>query len=121
MVYKNKNGQPRERAMVAAYSLVTEFGSTQESVAKALGCSQPTIANWVKEVGHQATVAGLQRELNDAKAYIQELHDEMATTQIEHITEEEDDGDSFVPDYGYEDDDDNFEHAVDDILKLNDM
>lgn len=73
MVYKNSAGQPRERAMVAAYSLVTEFGAKQTDVAAALGCSQATIANWVKELGFQKEINGLQRELSDANDYIEEL------------------------------------------------
>lgn len=127
MVYKNRNGQPRERAMVAAYSLVKEFGATQSSVAEALGCSQPTITNWVKEVGHKAEVEGLKKDLDDARAYIQELHEQINQQKIEYNVEAEYDAeddeadDDFVPDYGYEDDDDNFEHALDDVLKARDM
>lgn len=74
MVYKNKAGQPRERTMVAAYSLVTQFGAKQKDVAAALGCSQATVANWVKEVSFQKEITGLQRELNDANEYVKELH-----------------------------------------------
>jgi transposase-like protein len=77
MLYKNKAGQPRERAMVAAYSLVTEFGARQEDVAKTLGCSQGTIANWVKEIDHKKQVSGLERDLKDAHEYISQLKDEM--------------------------------------------
>lgn len=82
MAYKNKAGQPRERAMVAAYSLVTEFGGKQVDVAKVLGCSQATIANWVKEIGYKKAVAGLENELKDAKSYIKELRSEIKA--IEH-------------------------------------
>lgn len=77
MAYKNKGGQPRERAMIAAYSLVTDFGGKQVDVAKVLGCSQATIANWVKEVGFRKEIAGLEHELRDAKTYIKELRSEM--------------------------------------------
>ena len=77
MVYRNKAGQPRERAMVAAYSLVTEFGATQQNVAKVLNCSQATIANWVKEVGFKKQIDGLERELGDAKEYISVLRHEI--------------------------------------------
>ncbi len=73
MVYKNKGGQPRERTMVAAYSLVTKFGAKQKDVAAVLGCSQATIASWVKEVGYQQRITGMQRELADANEYISEL------------------------------------------------
>ena len=85
MVYKNKAGQPRERAMVAAYSLVTEFGATQKDVATALGCSQSTVANWVKEVGFQKEITGLQRELNDAKVYIEELQYMLPSPEKDYI------------------------------------
>lgn len=77
MAYKNKAGQPRERAMVAAYSLVTDFGGRQADVAKVLGCSQATIANWVKEIGYKKAIAGLENDLKDAKVYIKELRNEM--------------------------------------------
>lgn len=82
MAYKNKAGQPRERAMVAAYSLVTDFGGTQADVAKVLGCSQATIANWVKEIGYKKEIAGLENDLRDAKGYIKELRHEMRA--LEH-------------------------------------
>jgi len=77
MLYKNKAGQPRERAMVAAHTLVTEFGAKQGDVAKTLGCSQGTIANWVKEIGHKKQVIGLEQDLNDASEYISKLRDDM--------------------------------------------
>lgn len=73
MVYKNRGGQPRERAMVAAYALATQFGAKQKDVAAALGCSQATVANWVKEIGYQNTINGLESELDDANDYINEL------------------------------------------------
>ena len=77
MAYKNKGGQPRERAMIAAYSLVKDFEGKQADVAKVLGCSQATIANWVKEVGYKKEIAGLEYELKDAKSYIKELRTEL--------------------------------------------
>lgn len=85
MVYKNRSGQPRERAMVAAYSLVTQFGAKQKDVAAVLGCSQATIANWVKEVGFQKEITGLQRELNDANAYIEELQHMLPASSDDYI------------------------------------
>ena len=85
MAYKNKAGQPRERAMVAAYSLVTDFGGRQVDVAKVLGCSQATVANWVKEVGFRKTIAGLEHELKDAKGYIEELRTEMKVLEHEGV------------------------------------
>ena len=77
MVYKNKGGQPRERTMIAAYVMVKDFGSTQAHVAKALGCSQATIASWVKDVGYKKQIAGLEDELRDARSYIKELRTEV--------------------------------------------
>lgn len=133
MVYKNRNGQPRERAMVAAYSLVEEFGASQTSVAAALGCSQPTVSNWIKEVKHETTVATLNSQLNDAKQYIEQLKSQIdqqgaliehQAVMLEHQDDyerEDEDEDDFVPDYGYEDPEDNFEHALDDVLKNSGM
>jgi predicted transcriptional regulator len=128
MVYKNKNGQPRERAMVAAYSLVTEFGASQKSVGDALGCSQGTVSNWVKEVSHEAEVRSLQNQLNDAQAMILELKEEVLLLEEEVDSEdsydhyeEEDEFEDYVPDYGFESDEDNWEHALDDVYKANDM
>lgn len=77
MAYKNKAGQPRERTMVAAYSLVTEFGCTQANVATALGCSQATVASWVKEIGYKKQITGLEADLKDAKSYVRQLRNEM--------------------------------------------
>lgn len=77
MVYKNKNGQPRERAMVAAHSLVRDFGAPQHAVAAALGCSTSTVNNWVKEVGFRREISGLRNELADAQGYIGELRNEL--------------------------------------------
>jgi hypothetical protein len=77
MKYKNKGGQPREKAMVAAFSLVKDFGATQASVANVMACSQGTIANWVKEVSYKKEIYGLQGELNGAREYINELASEL--------------------------------------------
>lgn len=126
MVYKNKNGQPRERAMVAAYSLVTEFGASQASVGAVLGCSQGTISNWVKSVEQEAEIRNLTVQLQDAQTMIQDLRQEVMLLEHNEIVSSDyesndDEGFDDVPDYGYESDDDNFEHAFDDILKANDM
>ncbi len=85
MVYKNKAGQPRERAMIAAYSLVTDFGGKQADVAKVLGCSQATVSNWVKEMSYRREIVGLERELKDAKGYIKELRNEIKTIGHEQV------------------------------------
>jgi len=121
MVYKNKKGQPRERAMVAAYSLVTDFGASQQSVADALGCSQPTVANWVKEVGYEAEIQGLKNQLVDAKGLIEDLREDMTASEFDGHEDDEGSTEDYVPDYGYESDEDNWEHAYDDVLKANDM
>lgn len=88
MVYKNRGGQPRERVMVAAYALVKSYGAKQKDVAAVLGCSQATVANWVKEVGFQKEIKGLQRELNDANEYIEELHHLLPVPDDEYIDAE---------------------------------
>ncbi len=77
MKYVNKGGQPREKCMVAAYALATNFGAKQADIAKALSCSQGTVANWIKEVSYQKEIKGLKKELNKADAYIQKLADEL--------------------------------------------
>ena len=76
--------------MVAAYSLVTEFGATQQNVAKVLNCSQATIANWVKEVGFKKQIDGLERELGDAKEYISVLRNEILGDSRGHYLEHDD-------------------------------
>ncbi|CRM84365.1 helix-turn-helix domain-containing protein [Pseudomonas sp. 25 R 14] len=78
MVYKNNGGQPREKAMVAAYALVTKYGSKQADVAKALGCSQSTVNAWVKEITFRSQISSLERELDDATTYIDDLRNELA-------------------------------------------
>ena len=85
MAYKNKAGQSRERAMVAAYSLVTDFGGKQVDVAKVLGCSQATVANWVKEIGYKKEIAGLEYELKDAKGYIKVLRSEIKAVEYKEV------------------------------------
>ncbi|OGB50990.1 MAG: hypothetical protein A2496_08420 [Burkholderiales bacterium RIFOXYC12_FULL_60_6] len=59
--------------MIAAYALVNNFGAKQKSVAEVMGCSQGTIANWVKEVGFQKEISGLKNELIKANDYIEDL------------------------------------------------
>lgn len=71
--YENKGGQPRDKCMVAAYALVNDFGAKQKSVAEVMGCSQGTIANWVKEVGFRREISGLKSERLKANDYIKEL------------------------------------------------
>jgi predicted transcriptional regulator len=78
MVYKNKGGQPREKAMVAAFALVTKFGSKQVDVATVLGCSQSTVNSWVKEMSFRSQISSLERELDDATTYIDDLRNELA-------------------------------------------
>jgi predicted transcriptional regulator len=75
--YTNKGGQPRDKCMVAAYALVKNYGATQATVAEVMGCSQGTVANWVKEVGYQKEINGLKGELNQARDYIDHLADEL--------------------------------------------
>lgn len=71
--YENKGGQPRDKCMVAAYALVNNFGAKQAAVAEVMGCSQGTIANWVKEVRFRKEISGLKNELSKANDYIEDL------------------------------------------------
>jgi predicted transcriptional regulator len=91
--YSNKGGQPREKCMVAAYALVNNFGATQAAVAEVMGCSQGTVANWVKEVGYRKEISGLKNELVAANGYIDELANQL---QLIEYTPEEDDPDEGV-------------------------
>lgn len=75
--YENKGGQPRDKCMVAAYALLKNFGANQEAVARVMGCSQGTIANWVKEVGFRKQISGLKNELETANDYIKSLADQL--------------------------------------------
>lgn len=52
MLYKNTNGIPRETVMHIAQRL-HESGFNQAKVASILGCSQPTVSTWLKEVRYQ--------------------------------------------------------------------
>jgi len=75
--YENKGGQPREKCMIAAYALVNHYGAKQTAVADVMGCSQGTVANWVKEIGYRDKIAGLEKELATANDYIQNLADHL--------------------------------------------
>lgn len=77
MVYRNKNGAPREHAMFAAYSLSKDFGAKQKHIAAALGCSQPTVALWVKEMAMRKEIGELKRELKDSKGLVKQLEREL--------------------------------------------
>ena len=87
--YENKGGQPRDKCMIAAYALVTNFGAKQTAVAEVMGCSQGTVANWVKEVGFKKEISGLKNELFKANDYIENLAD-----QLNLIEYRPDDGDA---------------------------
>ena len=71
--YENKKGQPREKCMIAAYALINHYGAKQTAVADVMGCSQGTIANWVKEVNYRNEIKKLENELATAKDYIEDL------------------------------------------------
>lgn len=75
--YRNINGQPREKCMVAAFALVKNYGATQSAVAEVMKCSQGTVANWVKEVGYRQEISGLRNELAEAENYIGSLADQL--------------------------------------------
>ena len=114
--------------MLAAHSLVHEYKANQADVAKVLGCSQSTVANWTKEVAYRREIHGLKQEIDDAKGLVKKLSAEIDNLYLEHNEREEnemiedDESDAeYIPPYGYEDDDDNCEHALDDYYKVNDM
>lgn len=86
--YQNKGGQPREKCMIAAYALTKNYGATQEAVAGALGCTQGTIANWVKEISYKNEISGLKKELSAANNYIGKLANEL--NLIEYNPDEDD-------------------------------
>ena len=73
MLYQNPGGESRERAMIAAYALIRNFGAKQADVARVLNCSQSTISQWVKEIEMKKQISGLEKELSDAQDYIAHL------------------------------------------------
>lgn len=75
--YVNAAGQPREKCIVAAYALVTRYGANQAAVANVMGCSQSTIASWVKEARFREEINGLRGELEASRDYIQDLSNEL--------------------------------------------
>ncbi len=75
--YRNAGGETRDKCMVASYALVTKFGATQEAVAEVMGCSQATIANWVKEIGFKKEIHGLENELASANEYITKISNKL--------------------------------------------
>ncbi|MBY7839659.1 helix-turn-helix domain-containing protein [Vibrio fluvialis] len=77
MRYENKGGQSREKTMLAAWAMVRQFGSTQADVARALRCSQSTVAQWVKEIDYQRQIRNLEADLADARQYIEQLQHEL--------------------------------------------
>ncbi|MDG6095688.1 hypothetical protein LOC54_11440 [Acetobacter sp. AN02] len=68
MAYQNIKGAPREKTMLLAYLMVTEFGVKQVDAAKSLRCSQSTIAQWIKEVKFQMQINDLKSELSGVRA-----------------------------------------------------
>ena len=73
MVYKNINGQPRERCMIAAYSLAEDFGAKQADIARVMDCSQSTVSSWIKEARYKRSISELTAEIEDAHEYVQQL------------------------------------------------
>ena len=91
MVYKNANGQPRERCMIAAYSLYKDFGANQKDIAKVMNCAQSTVSSWIKDVTAQNAISNLTRELEDANEYVNELHEQLAHNNQNYIEYDDDD------------------------------
>lgn len=73
MAYQNINGASREKAMLAAYVLVTEFGARQVDVASVFRCTQGTIHQWVKEISFKKTIHDLSNELADVRVLAQAM------------------------------------------------
>lgn len=82
MAYQNVAGAPREKAMLAAYVLINEFGWKQKHVAQGFGVSQGTVANWNKEIGYQKTIYDLTNQLQEARTLAQSM---------QHLIESDDD------------------------------
>ena len=68
MAYQNIKGASREKTMLLAFLMVTEFGVKQVDAAKALRCSQSTIAQWIKEIRFQMQINNLKSELDEVRA-----------------------------------------------------
>ncbi len=77
MRYENRGGQSREKTMLAAWSMVRQYGATQADVARALRCSQSTVAQWIKEIDYERKIRNLEAELADAHKYIEQLQHEL--------------------------------------------
>jgi len=75
--------------MVAAWALVENYGASQADVAKVMGCSQPTIANWVKDVRYKKEISGLQNQLLQANDLIESMANELHL--VEYNPDENDD------------------------------
>lgn len=82
MVYKNSNGQPRERCMIAAYSLAEDFGAKQSDIAKVMNCSQSTVSSWIKEARYKRSISELTAEIEDANEYVQQLTYDLHLTDV---------------------------------------
>ena len=82
MAYQNISGAPREKVMLAAYILVTEFGARQVDVANVFRYSQGTIHQWVKEIGLKKEIHDLTNELTEVREYARGLQ-----LQIERVGE----------------------------------
>lgn len=86
MAYQNKNGQPRERCMLAAQVLADDFGAKQADIAKVMGCSQSTVCSWAKEIRYKKDIAYLESELEHAQKYALELADDLNLKDVKGIT-----------------------------------
>nr|WP_260630634.1 helix-turn-helix domain-containing protein [Pseudomonas syringae]UVN17980.1 hypothetical protein pPsy0479b_00022 [Pseudomonas syringae] len=75
--YTNAGGQPRGKMHGRRLRAGQNYGATQATVATVMGCSQATVANWVKEVGFQKEISGLKGELTGAREYIDNLADQL--------------------------------------------
>ena len=67
MIYKSKNGMPRQKIKALAYVMTREFGGLQADAAIFFGVSPGTISNWVKEYDFLRQIGDLEQELRDAR------------------------------------------------------
>lgn len=70
IMYTNKNGQSLQDSKSIVYTLNKEFGATQSNIGAALGCSQSTVSNWIKEINTNNLIS-------EYKEYISNLKSEM--------------------------------------------
>ncbi len=61
-----------DKHKMMAYILNKEMGYTQAAIAQLMKVSQSTVANMCKEVAFRVTISNLEKELQEARRFIQE-------------------------------------------------